>query len=217
MDIHSVTVLVQYNIPGDLPTLSQRFGRAAHDPSLKAVCVLLAPSGYFYAEQEKHCNESEKRAAKCQKTGKGGIQKSGVAVATLALPAAPLHPPFGLDAHQIEGLEDNEDTSSETSLDLEEDHDLLAKTMPVSTGDGGKCEEYIPAPGTTGGKRKRNATTCERFATTEGLDAFINADHLPTGNKRHGCRRKVEQMFYGNDQICELFVGWQIVLSFNHT
>lgn len=191
MDIQGVTVLVHFNVPDDLPTLIQRFGRAARDPNLAAICILLVPPGYFYADREAQEERAEKaRAKKCRKTR----ESAGSIAAPIAAPA----------------VEDMLGTSAETqqSKSIEgENIDEVRSTSPKSPTPNGPThphnKEYIPAPTptrATNAKRKRTVTR-ERFATTESLDAWINADRLPTNDYCHGCHRKAEHRFFGLDQI----------------
>ncbi|KAF8327706.1 P-loop containing nucleoside triphosphate hydrolase protein, partial [Cantharellus anzutake] len=46
-DLANVTRLVQFGPPDNLNTLTQRFGRAARNPDISAIVVLLVPKDYF--------------------------------------------------------------------------------------------------------------------------------------------------------------------------
>jgi hypothetical protein len=211
MDMRGITVLVHFNVPDDLPTLVQRFGRAARNPKLGAVCILLIQPGYFYAEREAREKSAEKtREKKRRKTaGRQNAAVQGVLPLVLAttlaqapsekraeLPVAPGLPcaggggvdnvgPWETLPHQTEDYSE--------SLPLPSHFNLVTEVT---------VEDYIPAP-SSGLKRKRNAVAVvrERFAITDSLDAWINADRLPTTDPRHGCRRKVEHKFFGLDRI----------------
>ncbi|KAF8330405.1 P-loop containing nucleoside triphosphate hydrolase protein, partial [Cantharellus anzutake] len=46
-DLANVTCLIQFGPPDNLNTLTQRFGRAARNPDISAIIVLLVPKDYF--------------------------------------------------------------------------------------------------------------------------------------------------------------------------
>ncbi|KAF8322798.1 uncharacterized protein EI90DRAFT_3020057 [Cantharellus anzutake] len=65
-DLPNIARLVQFGPPDNLSTLAQRFGRAARDPDMSGIVILLAPQDYF----EETCREREGRAKKMAKRKK---------------------------------------------------------------------------------------------------------------------------------------------------
>ncbi|KAF8334020.1 P-loop containing nucleoside triphosphate hydrolase protein, partial [Cantharellus anzutake] len=62
-DLVNVTRLVQFCPPDNLSTLTQRFGRAARDPCISAVVILLAPKDYFQDTHQERAERARKAAA----------------------------------------------------------------------------------------------------------------------------------------------------------
>ncbi|KAH9917710.1 P-loop containing nucleoside triphosphate hydrolase protein, partial [Fomitopsis serialis] len=61
VNIADVRIVVQWRLPRDLNTLWQCFGRAARNPALWAVAILLVEARYFDEEKEKVKQRAEKR------------------------------------------------------------------------------------------------------------------------------------------------------------
>ncbi|PSS32230.1 hypothetical protein PHLCEN_2v1999 [Hermanssonia centrifuga] len=51
LDIADVKIVVQWKVPKSLNTLMQRFGRAARNPLLQGIAILLAEPSWFYEER----------------------------------------------------------------------------------------------------------------------------------------------------------------------
>lgn len=226
MDIKRVVLLIQYNVCDTVSTLKQRFGRAARDPSLTAICIMMTPSGYFYDEREKRLNKQEKRAAKKPRLSMSAALILGTALPNEPVPSVNPPPPEGLtspDEREEGGGAGSEDEDEEDGLGGEELGDHVRQsddgTIAASANDDpwdpegatldgtpstSNAQSYIPPP-TVLGKRKRDASSGRkpRFAVDSDLDAVINANYLPASDPRYNCRHKAIGAFFGLQHISE--------------
>ncbi|KAF8327239.1 uncharacterized protein EI90DRAFT_3127296 [Cantharellus anzutake] len=265
-DLPNIARLVQFGPPDNLSTLAQRFGRAARDPDMSGIVILLAPRDYFEEtrlEREgraKKMAKRKKRKATMQKITSTDDQprKRTRQLLTMvnhvdAHEVAPSNNEFDeylLDLHQPDPMlplrEDvwpssDNDHPDEGHCDLETssvsedemwdefpdiDFDVVCKAMEGgnSATDGIECMdaidhnqpnaiddeviepsvEHVEDSGVHVSTRnkprmvkaKRGPADCKNI--DPGLDAFINADLLPDGDPRRGCRRLVFDIYFGN-------------------
>ncbi|KAF8316519.1 uncharacterized protein EI90DRAFT_3134332 [Cantharellus anzutake] len=220
-DLANITRLVQFGLPDNLNTLTQRFGRAACNPETSAVVVLLAPKDYF----EQTWRQREERA---QKIAENKKQKAQAVASTVhpnfdddllelhcpdpdLPPRMDIWPSSDIEIPQDAALEHADVFLESIEKDLDggwdnlepENHSRANAVDELELGfsiDIGQNEDLCgegdegrvtTRPPKEVKKRIYRKDPGDQEKVDPGLDAFINAHWLSKDDPRYGCRRKV--------------------------
>lgn len=208
---------MQWRLTCDLNTLWQRFGRAACDPMLWAVAVLLVEPKFFDEEKEKAKTRVEKRAVKrmaAELTKEGPSKRARTVTAQTAAPPASAAQSSSVDAVPVSNqdlersvesaAEGNDEAETEASRGISQEQapsgmsELNVAPTPARVIDIAALRADIEAARVvqTSVKKKGPKKAQDTGELAPELDALINAVTRP-----FRCYRTPITAFYGNDRI----------------
>jgi superfamily II DNA/RNA helicase len=187
IDISDIRVVIQWRATWcSLSTLWQRFGRAVRNMSLEGTAILFAEKEYFdvyKAEKEKRRVERAKRKATSSK--KRRIENG---------PVAAMNIPTG---------EERSDGSDGSDDEIEISSTHVQQTHAGDTMDTWQLRAKMEVPRETNISQPRRKTS-QQTGLEPAMDYFINADMRPGV----GCRRKVLNVFFKNEEAGETYFIW---------